>query len=171
MIEDDPELTVRHVKGRNPLRIVLDSSLRISPQAKIYRQSDADRTWVFTTEGTRTVARRSIERTGAAVFAGPAEKDGRLDLVWVVKTLSEHSVTSVLVEGGGTIHSSFIKAGLFDQLIVAAAPLLIGGDGTPAVADLGLRKLTSAPRFTVSQVRSIGDDIWIELERNVHGNR
>ncbi len=167
---DDPELTVRHVKGRNPIRVVLDSNLALSAKAKIFLQQDPERTWVMTTDRASATLKAKIEKTGAAVFCGPTAHDGHVNLEWVVQTLSSLGVTSVLVEGGGTIHASFIRAELFDKLIVAAAPMLIGNDGIAATANLGLQELSHAPRFSVSDVRKVGEDLWIEMVRDVQRN-
>ncbi len=116
-------------------------------------------------------ARKKIAETGAELFVGPAGEDGRIDLHWVMKRLVDHRVTSVLVEGGGTVHASFIRAGLYDKLIVATAPMIIGGDGRPAIADLALKELGLAPRLELSRVRKLGSDVWIELEKHVQRNR
>ncbi|MBI5060449.1 bifunctional diaminohydroxyphosphoribosylaminopyrimidine deaminase/5-amino-6-(5-phosphoribosylamino)uracil reductase RibD [candidate division KSB1 bacterium] len=171
VLDDDPELTVRHVAGRDPLRIVLDSRLRISPGSRVFKQSQPARTWVMTTESSLGERGGSFADTGATLFGCAANPDGRLDLTGAMRTLAQHGITSALVEGGGTLHASLIREGLFDKFIVAIAPLLLGGDGRPAVGDLGLTKLDNAPRFVVGRCRRLGHDIWLEFERDVYGNR
>jgi diaminohydroxyphosphoribosylaminopyrimidine deaminase/5-amino-6-(5-phosphoribosylamino)uracil reductase len=171
VLDDDPELTVRHVVGRNPLRVVLDSRLRISPESRVFQQPGPDRTWIVTTEESLERRGREFRATGATLFGCPANHAGRIDLGDAMRMLSQHGITSALVEGGGTLHASLIREDLVDKFIVAIAPILLGGDGRPAVGDLGLSKIANAPRFNVTRYRRIGQDIWLEFERDVYGNR
>jgi len=171
VIEDDPELTVRRIAGRNPLRVIVDSVLRISPDAKVLHQSDRLRTWVITTPAAPDENRRRIEGTGATVVTCNAGDDGKVDLHQAMRMLAEHGVTSLFVEGGGTLHASFIRAGLYDMFIVAVAAKLIGADGRPAIWDLGLTDMEQVPQLVIHRYRRMGEDLWLELIRDVHGNR
>jgi diaminohydroxyphosphoribosylaminopyrimidine deaminase / 5-amino-6-(5-phosphoribosylamino)uracil reductase len=170
IIDDNPELTVRHITGRDPLRVVVDSTLRISTESKILKQMDRTRTWILTTEHASIADQRRIEATGAVVMICPSAADSRIDLKAAMEILAQHGLTSVFVEGGGTLHASFIKAGLYDKFIVAIAPMLIGSDGRPAIWELGITEMEQIPRFDVYQSRKIGEDIWLEMERHVYGN-
>jgi riboflavin-specific deaminase-like protein len=170
-LDDDPELTVRHIEGRDPLRIIVDSQLRISPAAKVLRQADRGRTWVLSTSQASADKRRLIEATGASIVDCPAGADGKVDLPRAMKLLAARDITSLFVEGGGTLHAAFIRAGLYDKFIVAIAAKLIGADGRPAIWDLGLDRLEQVPQFVVRRNRRVGKDIWLELEPDVHGNR
>ncbi len=171
VIDDNPELTVRHIEGRNPLRIVMDSMLRISPDARVLRQEDHGRTWVLTTPQADRDKRRRIEETGATVLECRSGPDGKLDLALAMKLLAEKGLTSVFVEGGGTLHASFMKAGLCDKFIVAIAPVIIGADGRPSIWELGLTEMDQIPKFAIRKNRRIGEDIWLELEKDVHRDR
>lgn len=170
VLDDDPELTVRHIEGRDPLRIIVDSQLRISPAAKVLRQTDRGRTWVLSTSQASADRRRLIEATGASIMVCPAGADGKVDLPRAMKLLAARDITSLFVEGGGTLHAAFIRAGLYDKFIVAIAAKLIGADGRPAIWDLGLDHLEQVPQFVVRRNRRVGKDIWLELEPDVHGN-
>ena len=171
VIDDDPELTVRHIEGRNPLRIIMDSLLRISPNARVLHQTDNGRTWVLTTSSSDPEKRRQLEETGASVLQCAGGADGKLDLLAAMRLLAGKGLTSVFVEGGGTLHASFMKAGLFDKFIVAIAPKIIGADGRPSIWELGLTNMEQVPKFTIRKNRRIGEDIWLELERDVHRDR
>lgn len=171
VLDDDPELTVRHIEGRDPYRIIVDSRLRISPKAKVLRQSDRVRTWVLATPEASVENTKAIEDTGAQIVTCPAGDDGKVQLPAAMRLLAERGITSLFVEGGGTLHASFIKAGLFDKFIVAIAAKLIGADGRPAIWDLGFDSLDQVPQFVVRRNRRIGKDIWLELEPDVYGNR
>ncbi|MDD5087378.1 MAG: bifunctional diaminohydroxyphosphoribosylaminopyrimidine deaminase/5-amino-6-(5-phosphoribosylamino)uracil reductase RibD [bacterium] len=171
VIEDDPELTVRHLRGRDPLRIIVDSTLRIAPTAKVLHQADRLRTWLLTTTSAPQEKRAALEATGATLLDCPAGADGRIELPAAMRLLASRGVSSLFVEGGGTLHASFIRAGLCDRFIVCAAAMLIGADGRPAIWELGLTELSRAPRFRLRRTRRFDQDIWLEYERDVHGNR
>lgn len=171
VIDDDPELTVRHLEGRNPLRIVMDSTLRISPESRVLHQEDNGRTWVIATPNASIEKRQRIEETGATVIECTGGPDGKLDLVAAMKLLAQRGITSLFVEGGGTLHASFIRAGLYDKFIVAIAPKMIGADGRPSIWHLGLTEMDQAPQFVIRKNRRVGDDIWLELERDVYRDR
>ncbi|HEY3294163.1 MAG TPA: bifunctional diaminohydroxyphosphoribosylaminopyrimidine deaminase/5-amino-6-(5-phosphoribosylamino)uracil reductase RibD [bacterium] len=166
--EDDPELTVRMVKGRNPLRLVLDSHLRISPEAKVLRNLEMAPTWVLTTPDVPEEKLRRVEATGAKLVTCPAGADGKVDLTAAVKLLARRGITSLFVEGGGTLHASFIRAGLYDKFIVAIASKIIGADGKPAIWELGYKNMAELPQFVISRFRQIGADLWLELSRDVY---
>jgi diaminohydroxyphosphoribosylaminopyrimidine deaminase / 5-amino-6-(5-phosphoribosylamino)uracil reductase len=171
VIEDDPELTVRHIHGRNPLRIIIDSMLRISPQAKILHEADRQRTWIIHTPQASAKKQKRMRETGATLLSCPAGSNGKVNLQSAMELLAQQGVTSVFVEGGGTLHASFMRAGLYDKFIVAIAPKVIGADGKPAIWELGFTELTEVPQFRVTRSRHLGEDLWLELEPDVHRNR
>lgn len=170
VIDDDPELTVRHVPGRNPLRVVLDSRLRVAPTARVFQQPRPDQTWLITTPNQPADRLKEFEARGATLFTVRAMPDGRLDLAATFQLLAEHGVTSVLVEGGGTVHASMLAENLFDRFVVCIAPKVIGGDGRPAVGELRLSELDRAPQLQLKTQQMIGDDLWLEYTHHVHGN-
>jgi len=170
VMEDDPELTVRMVRGRNPLRIVVDSHLGISPDSKILQSLDLAPTWIITTPDVSAERVERISATGAKLITCPAGADGKVNLCEAASELAKRGITSLFVEGGGTLHASFIGAGLYDKFIVAIASKIIGADGKPAIWELGFEDMSEVPEFMVSRYRRIGKDLWLELIRDVHGN-
>lgn len=175
---DDPGLTVRDVPGKNPFRVVLDSSLSVSPAARIFDPSDPERTLVFCTSAADPEKRGRIEATGARVFETAAGKNGGVDLPEVLRTLLGLGLRSVLVEGGAGVFTSFLREGLCDRLSVFVAPVLIG-KGIEAVGDLGVEFVKHAKRLTEVEIETIGDQVLVrgrlrkaaEEENNVHGHR
>lgn len=156
---DDCRLTVRHVPGRNPIRIVIDSRLSIPPDSKIINTPDDAPTWVYTIDddkpdpawaGNRNVR---IERVAA-------DRDGRVDLREVHRSISEAGVGSLLVEGGSGIWTSFLDGDLVDKVEVVVAPMIIGR-GIEAISDLGILKVHDAIRLTPLQWRKIGTDLHV----------
>jgi diaminohydroxyphosphoribosylaminopyrimidine deaminase/5-amino-6-(5-phosphoribosylamino)uracil reductase len=165
VLQDDPELTVRFVRGRNPWRAVLDSTLQIPLEARVLHQAEPTKTIIFTTGRASAEKRQSIEKTGARVFEVQSSSDGFVDLHSVLDKLAELGIMSLLVEGGGTVHRSFLLSGLADQLTVAIAPKFIGADGRPSIGPLGFKSLSEMPEFRWLRKRMIGDDLWLELEK------
>ncbi|MCD6336540.1 MAG: bifunctional diaminohydroxyphosphoribosylaminopyrimidine deaminase/5-amino-6-(5-phosphoribosylamino)uracil reductase RibD [Candidatus Latescibacteria bacterium] len=153
VIQDDPQLNVRWVKGKHPLKIVLDSRLRIPMAAQVF---GGERTILATTERSSEEKRRLIEK-GAQVWILP-EQDGHVDLTEVMRKAGREGITSILIEGGSKVATSAIKAGVVDKLLIFIAPKLIGA-GTDAVGDLGIARIEEAIELEDVKLRKIGEDV------------
>jgi diaminohydroxyphosphoribosylaminopyrimidine deaminase / 5-amino-6-(5-phosphoribosylamino)uracil reductase len=140
------------VGRKQPLRVILDSRLRTPDNAKVA----AANTLILTTAAPRAVGQAEVERVADA---------GRPDPEAVLAALSRRGLTSVLIEGGGQVAASFLRAGLVDRIEWFRAPILLGGDGRPGVAGLELAKLADAPKFRRLSVEALGDDLWERYER------
>lgn len=161
---DDPTLTAR--RGRRvihrPVRVVVDSKLRVPPEAKLFR---GDGAWVLCAATAPKARRRSLEAAGARLLDVPARR-GRLDLKAALRRLAREGLTEVLVEGGGELAAALLAAGLVDEMHWFAAPRLLGGDGLPALAGLGVRRLARAPELEELRVRRVGRDVhWVGRPR------
>lgn len=157
VLADDPRLTVRLVRGRDPLRVVVDSALRIPLSARVLADGAAAGTLVA---GAETAARnraQRIQKLGAEVLALPATAGG-IDIARLLEELSRRGVTSVLVEGGKSIITSLLAARLADRLVVVIAPKIIG-QGTDAIGDLEITRLSEAITFSSVKTRRLGADI------------
>src|SRR5213592_3542278 len=133
VLTDDPRLTVRMVPGASPARVILASTLRIPPTARVL--DDAAWTVVITTDRSNVSTRRSLERRGIAVRVVPAGPSG-VDPVAALRAVRALGLRSVLVEGGARVITSLLSGGLVDRVIVSVSPTLIGA-GREAVGDLG----------------------------------
>ena len=156
VLADDPELTVR-LPGRpvdQPLRVVLDSRLRTPSTAKVASGGDSL---------ILTVAEPSP--VGAAVVERVETEVGRPSVAACLSALKRRGLSSLLIEGGGQVAASFLRAGVVDRLEWFRAPILLGGEGRPCVAALALAKLADAPRFRRLAVEPCGDDLWERYER------
>lgn len=157
VLADDPALTVREVKGRDPLRVVVDSDARTPLASKVVRAKDPQRTLIFVARDAdmRRVSR--LRDSGVLVATVPRSAAG-LDLAAVLRWLAEKGVNSVLSEAGPKIASGLIAGGLADRLMLIQAPIA-GGDGQSALDGIGkvvdLRSLV---------VRRLGDDVMLEGE-------
>lgn len=157
VLRDDPRLTVRLVAGRDPLRVVADSTARIPLDSHLL----ADRpelTVIAIGELARPDRVEAIRRQGARVLLARSRSDGRIDLADLFGRLSQLGVRSVMVEGGAAIVTSLLQAQLVDRVVICIAPKLVGA-GVEAVGDLGILHLDDAVGFEQVEVRQLGDDI------------
>ena len=155
---DDPELTVRLVRGRNPLRLVLDTLLTTPPEAKVFKDQEKARTVLIASETAPLSRRRLMEKKGIEILTPGTTTDGRLDLRGLLVILGERQITSLLVEGGSRVITSFIKERLADELIVVVAPKIVGR-GIDAVGDLGITSMTEALFFPRRRLFRLGEDV------------
>jgi diaminohydroxyphosphoribosylaminopyrimidine deaminase/5-amino-6-(5-phosphoribosylamino)uracil reductase len=158
VLADDPELSVRHVFGRNPTPIVLDPSGRIPEAARLLER---DRRAIVATASMSTRKEQALAARGARVWRIP-QRRGRLDLSALLRRLAEASVDSVLVEGGGETAASFLEAGLVDKVAAFVAPLLIGGrEATPSLGGVGAERVADAWHLRDLTVSRLGDDLYV----------
>lgn len=158
IIKDDPELTVRLAKGKNPRRVILDSSFSVPLTSKVFK---GEAPIVFTT---KAASAEKIEKAcglGAEVIILPKIKDG-VDIKKALQELGKREITSVLVEGGGRLAASLLKNGMADKLALFLAPMLIGAEGLPSIGGLGVKALNKAIRLKSISSKMIGSDILIE---------
>jgi diaminohydroxyphosphoribosylaminopyrimidine deaminase/5-amino-6-(5-phosphoribosylamino)uracil reductase len=159
VIADDPELTVRldGVDVRQPLRVVVDSHLRIRQSARIV--------------GTNTlIATTRTGRVGAAeVLRLPAEAGDRVSLPALLDELGRRNLLSLLVEGGGELHAALFNQGLVDKAYAYVAPVVIGGrDAIGPVGGIGVEHLKDAIRLREIDFARLGDDLLISGYVDVH---
>jgi diaminohydroxyphosphoribosylaminopyrimidine deaminase / 5-amino-6-(5-phosphoribosylamino)uracil reductase len=157
---DDPELTCRLPGlGRySPVRIVVDSKARLSPSSKLAASARTTPVWLLCTSAASKAARDALSAKGVEIVEVNSGEQGRVDIMAAARALGGRGLTSVLVEGGGTIAASFLKAGLVDRLSTYRAGILMGADSRSAVGPLGLAGLDFAPRFALISSRIVGTD-------------
>ena len=161
VINDDPELTVRLVRGRNPLRIIVDSKLKINNQAKVLQNISKAKTIIATVKNSVDHKYKNIAATGAQIITVDADKEGKVDLKKLLKKLAARGITSVLIEGGSQIITSILRDNLADRLVTVIAPKILG-KGIEAVGDLNIRELNSAKFLSIRKIRRYGEDIIID---------
>ncbi len=160
---DDPELTCRlaGLEDRSPVRIVLGRRLRLPPTARVF--DGAAPTWLVHGPGVEAGRADGLRKKGIELLEIATGADGKLDLAVLFARLGERGLTRVLVESGGNVAAALLRAGLADRLYWFRAGAIIGGDGRPAVADLGLQDLDRMGRFRLSERIACGQDsleIW-----------
>ncbi len=159
--KDDPELTVRLVHGRNPLRIIVDSQLQINNQAKVLQNTSPAKTLIATIKNYNDTQFQYITATGAQIIIVDADKQGKVDLKKLLKKLAARGISSVLIEGGAQIITSILRDNLADRLVTVIAPKILG-KGVEAVGDLNIRDLNSAKFLSIRKIRRCGEDIIID---------
>ncbi|MDA8125322.1 MAG: bifunctional diaminohydroxyphosphoribosylaminopyrimidine deaminase/5-amino-6-(5-phosphoribosylamino)uracil reductase RibD [Deltaproteobacteria bacterium] len=164
VLADDPELTCRLVRGKNPLRIVLDSHLRTSPEARIFAPNPKARTIVAAACGVEKEKRLLFEARGIEVLEIGRKGADRIDLPELLALLGKREISSLLVEGGAAVATSFLKENLVDRLIVVLAPKIVGA-GINAVGDLGIRRMDAALPFPFQRIIRRGDDLILDARR------
>jgi diaminohydroxyphosphoribosylaminopyrimidine deaminase/5-amino-6-(5-phosphoribosylamino)uracil reductase len=167
-LSDDPQLTCRlpGLEHRSPVRVLIDPNLRVPPTAKLYREARAVALWVIAAPSaaeTELTARRAV---GAETLKLPAGPDGRPVASAILSALGARGITRLLVEGGSRMATALLEAGLVDRIAWFRAPVLIGADGLPATALLGLDRLSAAPRFHLAGVERLGPDLLESYERD-----
>ncbi len=158
---DNPSLSVRSVEGRDPVRVILDSRCRIGSDYKVV--NDGHRTILVTGKKSKTAGIGALFPRNVEIIQ-VAETEKGLDLKQVLRELGERKIGSLLVEGGGTVFTSFLGLNLWDTLSVFIAPLVIG-KGKEAVGDLGTSSLLDSIRFADSSFRPVGNQILFEGKR------
>ncbi len=155
---DDPQLTVRAVSGRNPLRVVMDSRLETSLTSKIVSGGNV----LFI--GTGNISRKRVDMfqaAGARVWIAPSDQDGRPCLEAVLDYLGSLGICYLLVEGGAGLISSFVSGGHFQQFDLFQAPRFMG-KGLSLTEKVHFSDMDEAIRLRPVKIRQVDKDLWLE---------
>ncbi|CAM6265371.1 bifunctional diaminohydroxyphosphoribosylaminopyrimidine deaminase/5-amino-6-(5-phosphoribosylamino)uracil reductase RibD [Citrobacter sedlakii] len=168
VLADDPQLTVRWTELddatqavypqdtlRQPVRIVIDSQNRVTPEHRIVQQPGE--TWFARTKDDS----RQWPETVRTLLV--PEHNGHLDLVVLMMLLGKQQINSLWVEAGPTLAGALLQAGVVDELIVYVAPTLLGNDARGLCVLPGLEQLSHAPKFTFNEIRRVGPDVCLHL--------
>lgn len=162
VIVDDPELTCRIENGKSPIRIIVDSKLRIPLDAKVLKDQDMAKTIVGTTDQADPRKKRELEKRGIKVLT-IKKLEGRVDLQDLMKKLFDENIHSILLEGGSSLNFSALDQSIVDKVQVYIAPKLIGGEmsKTP-VGGRGIENLANGFHLDNLRYKRVGRDILIE---------
>ena len=158
---DDPKLTVRHVSGRNPVRVILDGPLSVSMNSSAFSH-DAKTILIVSERASRGKERkvRLLRNKGVEVMAVPADKDNIIRLKTIMKLLAVQGIASVMVEGGAEVNRNFLKEKLVDKLLVFISPAIAGEGSGVLGATTGEPPFLN--RFKNVSSWNLGGDILIE---------
>ena len=153
LLQDNPLLTVRHTKGKNPIRIILDSKGTISINSKIIKTSNKIPTIVAVSKKISKVNLSKLKKLPIEIIV---VGENSVNLKLLMKKLSNKKIKTILVEGGGTVNWEFIKNNLFNELIVTLSPFLIGGnDSTSFVEGKGFAKISNSPNLKLKSIKRL----------------
>ena len=159
LLQDDPLLTVRHTKGKNPTRIILDSKGTISKNSKIIKTSDKIPTIIAVSKKISKVNLSKLKKLPVEIIISG---ENSVNLKLLMKKLSTKKIETILVEGGGTVNWEFIKNNIFDELIITLSPYLIGGnDATSLVEGKGFSKIDNSPNLKLKSVKRLKNHLVI----------
>ena len=163
VLADDPSLTARLTrgKGRDPLRIIIDTHLRTPANSKVINHDSPSDTLIITGEDAGLGDQKRFRAKGVSTLVCPT-KAGKIDLAALMSKLGEMSITSLLVEGGASITGSMLRERLIDKFYIFKAPKLLGGDdGIPMATGPGAKEMDECMILKNIKVRRFGDDILI----------
>ncbi|MCP1207113.1 bifunctional diaminohydroxyphosphoribosylaminopyrimidine deaminase/5-amino-6-(5-phosphoribosylamino)uracil reductase RibD [Pantoea sp. B550] len=168
VLADDPSLTVRwselntdsqalvdEQQLRQPVRVIIDSQNRVTPQHRLISQPGE--TWLMRHQPDQQHWPASVTQIAVPL------REQHLDRVAMMMLLGQRQINSVWVEAGATLAGALLQAGLVDELIVYLAPKLLGHEGRGLCQLPGLSQLADAPAFRFSDVRQVGDDLRLTL--------
>ena len=159
---DDPRLTTRLVEGPSPVRVVLDSKLRLSPKANVVTDGAAP-TILATTDLAPVDRRRAFARRAVEVLVLPSTPDGRVDIGSLLDELGARGMATLLVEGGAGVITAMIRERRVNRLVVSIAPLVLGA-GIEAIGDLDIMRLRDALSFRRASFSQLGPDVIFDGE-------
>ena len=165
VLKDNPSLNVRLVEGRNPYRILLDDHLQIPLDSHLVTDNESHKTIIFTSKSEKDADARKLSKLGIKVFQTANDQQKFVDLTKVLKQLTDLKISSILVEGGGEIFTSFIRQKLFDKVTFFIAPMMIG-TGVQSVGDLGIESLVDAVKLKNVKIEILDQQAIIEGYRD-----
>ena len=163
VLADDPRLDVRMVAGSDPIRVVLDTHLRIPPSAKLITHRSVSPTWIVHGPDAPADRRDALRRAGehaVELIEAPLE-GGTVDLSWTLRELGRRDVMRLLVEGGGRVHGALLERGLADRAEIFVAPLVLGDPEARPLAELARPPMNIAEAFRLTDldIAVLGHDV------------
>lgn len=157
--KDDPELTVRLTGGENPIKIIIDSKLKINEKAKIVKK-EPNKLIIITSKTANKKKVKALQLKGVR-FIQTTLNRGKIDLKEAMKELGKHDITSIMIEGGAVLNAEAIRAGIVDKILFFISPKMIG-QGPAAVGDLGITQVDNSIQLKNIDFKKIGKDILVE---------
>ena len=153
LLQDDPLLTVRHTKGKNPIRVILDSKGTIPITSRIIKTSSEIPTIIVVSKKITDKNLLKLKKLPVEIIVSG---ENSVNLKLLMKKLSTKNIKTILVEGGGTVNWEFIKNNIFNELIVTLSPYLVGGtDATSFVEGKGFAKIINSPKLKLKSIKRL----------------
>jgi diaminohydroxyphosphoribosylaminopyrimidine deaminase / 5-amino-6-(5-phosphoribosylamino)uracil reductase len=160
-IADDPLLTCRlpGLEQRSPVRIIVDSRLRVPLTLRLVADAGQIATWIVTLKEGEAARKEAFRSCGVELIEVGPNGGAGIDLAEALQALGARGLTRVLVEGGSVLAASLLRDELVDRVAWFRAPRVIGGDGIPAAAPCGLQRLADTPSFRRTGLEELGEDV------------
>jgi diaminohydroxyphosphoribosylaminopyrimidine deaminase/5-amino-6-(5-phosphoribosylamino)uracil reductase len=165
-LADDPRLTVRDAPGQSPLRVVLDTKLRLPVASRLVQTAREVPTWVMCTTDAPSSSEAALAERGVEVIRAPPSAEGRIDPMSALKLLASRGIVTVMVEGGAELAGSVLAGAAVDELHCFIAPILLGPRGRPGAVDwAGPATPAEAPCIANPQWEVCGVDahVWGQI--------
>ena len=154
---DDPILSVRYAKGKNPVRIILDSRGTISSKSRILKTCSKIPTIIAVS---KSVTRKNIKRLNKYPIEILITGDKKINVKKLLKFLLRKKIKRILLEGGGTVNWEFINQGLIDEMIITITPFLVGGkDAISLVEGKGFHKISKSKKFKLQKIIRMQNEV------------
>ena len=156
-VRDDPELTVRFTKGKNPIRIILDSYGVLSNKSKILQSSDKIKTIIVVSE---KIQKKNLQRLEKFPVELLKIGKNKINIKLLLKKLAQKKIKFILLEGGGTLNWEFVKSDLIDEYFITITPHVLGGNNSISlVRGNGFAKIAESPNITLKSVKRLENDL------------
>jgi 2,5-diamino-6-(ribosylamino)-4(3H)-pyrimidinone 5'-phosphate reductase len=153
LLQDNPLLTVRYTKGKNPIRIILDSKGTIPINSKIIKTSNEIPTIIVISKKISKTNLLKLQKLPIEIIVAG---ENSINLKLLLKKLSSKKIKTILVEGGGTVNWEFIKNNLFNELIITLSPFLVGGENAISfVEGRGFEKISNSPNLKLKSIKRL----------------
>jgi len=161
--KDDPLLTVRYSKGKNPIRIILDSCGTISNKSKILQTSNKVKTIIVVT---KKITKKNLQKLKKFPVEIMIIGENQVNIKSLIKILSKRKIKTILLEGGGTINWEFIKNNLVDEFFITITPFILGGkDAITLVQGEGFDKITKSHKLRLNGIKRLENDLLLHYSK------
>jgi 2,5-diamino-6-(ribosylamino)-4(3H)-pyrimidinone 5'-phosphate reductase len=160
---DDPLLTVRYAKGKNPIRIILDSNGTIDVNSKILQTSGKVPTIIAVS---KKISKSNLQKLKKFPVEIIITGENSVNIKSLMNNLNKRKIKTILVEGGGTVNWQFIQNNLFDEILITIAPFIIGGtDAITFVQGRGFDKITQSPRLRLNVIKKLENSLILHYTK------
>ena len=161
--KDDPLLTVRYTKGRNPIRIILDSRGTISNKSKILQTSNKVKTIIVVS---KKITKKNLQKLKKFPIEIMVTGENQVDVKLLIKILNKRKIKTILLEGGGIINWEFIKNNLVDEFFITITPFILGGkDAITLVEGEGFSKITKSHNLRLNGIKRLENDLFLRYSK------
>ena len=160
---DNPVLSVRYAKGKNPIRVILDSRGKISSKSKIIKTCNKIPTIIATS---KKISKKNLQRLKKYPIEIIIAGENKVNLKQLLKQLQKRKIKKLLVEGGGIVNWELINKDLFDEIIVTVTPYLIGGKNSiNLVQGLGFSKISKSTKLKLKNVKQQKNELVLHYSK------